>query len=78
MKQLETSAPMIIENYGLYKEVSKIHMYNSEIPMMWYDQNAYELHIKPVLANIEGKYPTQYNEVMLSKNMLEVLKVKKP
>lgn len=95
IRQLETSARMIIENadteiinatkqsqeienYGLYKEVSKIHMYNSEIPMMWYDQNAYEEHIKPVLANIEGKYPTQYNEVMLSKNMLEVLDVVKP
>lgn len=67
-----------IENYGLYKEVRKLNLYDSDISMMYYDENAYELHMRPILSNVEGQYPTKDNEVMLSKNMLDILKIKNP
>ncbi|MBS5111834.1 MAG: FtsX-like permease family protein [Coprobacillus cateniformis] len=67
-----------IQNYGLFKEVRKLNLYDSDILMMYYDENAYELHMLPILSNVEGQYPTKDNEVMLSKNMLDILKIKDP
>lgn len=51
---------------------------NNLIAMTAYDEVEWEQHILPTISGLEGKYPENENEVMISEWSLEKLGVKEP
>lgn len=50
----------------------------SSIAIQYYDETEWEQHFKEAISNINGSYPTQENEIMLSEDALEQLGITKP
>lgn len=50
----------------------------SSIAIQYYDETEWEQHFKEAISNINGSYPTQENEIMLSEDALEQLGITDP
>ena len=50
----------------------------SSIAIQYYDETECEQHFKEAISNINGSYPTQENEIMLSEDALEQLGITNP
>ena len=50
----------------------------SSIAIQYYDETEWEQHFKEAISNINGSYPTQENEIMLSEDALEQLGITEP
>lgn len=50
----------------------------SSIVIQYYDETEWEQHFKEAISNINGSYPTQENEIMLSEDALAQLGIEKP
>lgn len=50
----------------------------SSIVIQYYDETEWEQHFKEAISNINGSYPTQENEIMLSEDALAQLGIETP
>lgn len=50
----------------------------SSITIQYYDETEWEQHFKEAISNINGSYPTQENEIMLSEDALAQLGITNP
>lgn len=48
------------------------------IALSYYDTTEWDKHYKETIKDIEGKYPSNENEIMLSENALSQLGMKEP
>ncbi len=70
----------LIENYGMFVKTGdvvnkELKENNKEIGLIYADDVNYEEFIKPILSNIEGHYPVNENEIMISDSALEYLNI---
>jgi len=50
----------------------------SKVALDYYDRTEFEENFKPAISDVEGSYPAAENEIMLSRAMLDALKIKSP
>lgn len=67
-----------VENVGIMiingtVESDKLDEINKRVDLIYYDEEGYQNQIVPAVSDIEGKYPTEYNEIMLSTKSIEYL-----
>ena len=50
---------------------------NTNVSLMYYDDSEWKNHYLPAISSIEGNYPKNENEIMLSENAMELLGIDK-
>lgn len=69
-KDVETVGLMLVS--GTVKS-EKLDEINKHVDLFYYDMEGFENQIAPIISDIEGAYPTEYNEIMLSTKSMEYL-----
>lgn len=66
-----------VESAGMEIDLGNVKISDYEVQAVYSDVSQWENHIAPTIVNFEGRYPTELDEVIISKNILSKLGIDK-